>query len=158
MLDKKKHGTHLTIKSQKVGSGHVRHILWGSECHPCRARIFGNPGVHFISRFALKRVYVCASQWAYKKAPGDKAATQAEKAKQNCAFGRKTIPTCCWGREQLLNARQQKAYLTNDFVRPWENKEMSAGMKQMTQMFYPDLSSKSGHPSFLGDSAWPLVI
>lgn len=57
---KKNHGTHLTIKSRKVGSSHVIHILWRSEWHPCRARIFGNPGVHFISHFALKRVYVCA--------------------------------------------------------------------------------------------------
>lgn len=39
-----------------------------------------------------------------------------------------------------------------------ENKETSAGKKQMIQMFYPDLSSGSGHPIHLRDAAWPLVI
>lgn len=57
-----------------------------------------------------------------------------------------------------MDARPQKTYLTNYFIRPRENKEMSAGEKQMTQMFYPDLSSESGHPVHLRDAAWPLVI
>lgn len=81
-----------------------------------------------------------------------------KKTKQNCAFGRKTIPSRCCGRESFLDARQQKAYLTNDFIRARENKETSAGEKRMTQMFYPDLSSESGRPAHLRDSAWPLVI
>lgn len=57
-----------------------------------------------------------------------------------------------------MDARQQKTYFTNDFIGPRENKEMSGGKKQMTQMFYPDLSSESGHLVHLGESAWPLVI
>lgn len=52
----------------------------------------------------------------------------------------------------------EKTYLTNDFIEPRENKEMSAGKKQMTQMFHPDLSFESGHLVHLRDSAWPLVI
>lgn len=59
MLDKKKHDIHLELRLQ-VGSSYVRHILWRSEWYPCGLQIFGDPGVHFISSFAFKCVYMCA--------------------------------------------------------------------------------------------------
>lgn len=58
----------------------------------------------------------------------------------------------------ILGCRAAKTYLTNDFIRARENKEMSVGRRQMTQMFRPDLSSDSELPLHLRDSTWPLVI
>lgn len=105
-------------------------------------------------------VHKCISVGVLKKHPETKqAVTHAEKTKQK---------TCIWEennshlllREGIILGCQaaKKTYFTNDFIRPREYKEMSSGKKQMTQMLYSDLSSESGHPIHLRDSAWPLVI
>lgn len=73
-------------------------------------------------------------------------------------LGGKQFPLAVEGGNNSWMPGSKKTYLTNDFIRPRENKETNAGKKHMTQMFYPDLSSESGHPVHLRDSAWPLVI
>lgn len=94
-----------------------------------------------------------------KKAPGDKALTHAERNKTKLCIWEENNSHTLLRERIILGSRAAKKHIfKNDFMRPKENKEISVGRKQMRQMFFPDLSSRSGLPVRLRNSAWPSVI
>ena len=89
---------------------------------------------------------IIASQWVYEKAPGDKAVTQAEIYKTKlCVWEGNNSPTLL--RERIIFWRPHSKMDINmkkkrkDFTGWKENKVQHSGKKQMTQMFFSDLSS-----------------